>query len=130
MYGFAWVLRVAGIINRDFHALLIKDDYAFTMGSKEGDTVRYFQFIGGKMRSCHSRMPGDFALIWLNNQSGGRVMINMILGKRKALYNAVINGVLLLEGEGKYISLFMETMNQLNRLFGPKKKAKDSGKAA
>lgn len=130
MYGFAWVLRVAGVINRDFHMRLTRNDYAFIMGSKEDDTVRYFQFIAGKLRSGHNRVPADFALIWRDNQSGGRVMLDMILGKRKALYNAVIKGILIMEGEGKYVSLFMETMNQLNRLFGPKNKAKDSGKAA
>jgi hypothetical protein len=129
MYGFVWVLRAAGVISSDFHARLTQNDYSFIMGSREDDTVRYFQFISGKLRSCRNRMPGDFALIWRDNQSGGKVMIDMILGKRKALYNAVINGVLQLEGEGKYISLFMETMNQLNRLFGPKKKVKDPDKA-
>jgi hypothetical protein len=40
---------------------------------------------------------------------------------QKALYNAVIKGVLTLEGEGKYVSLFMETMNYLNRMFTKKK---------
>ena len=129
MYGFAWVLRVAGFINKDFHARLTQDDYSFIMGSKEDDAVRYFQFISGKLRSGPSRMPTDFALIWRDNQSGCRIMIEMILGKRKALYNAVINGLLMLEGEGKYVSLFMETMNQLNRLFRPKKR-KCSGKDA
>jgi hypothetical protein len=122
MYGFVWVLRVAGFINKDFRARLTQNDYSFIMGSKEDDAVRYFQFIGGKLRSGPSRMPTDFALIWRDNQSGGRAMIDMILGKRKALYNAVINGVLILEGEGKYVSLFMETMNQLNWLFRPKKR--------
>lgn len=130
MYGFAWVLRVAGIISGDFHTRLTQNDYAFTMSSKEDDTIRYFQFIGGKLRSCRSRKLGDFALIWRDSQSGGRVMIDMILGKRKALYNAVISDVLLFEGEGKYVSMFMETMNQLNRLLGPKKKTKGSDKAA
>jgi hypothetical protein len=129
MYGFVWVLRVAGVISRDFHARLTQNDYSFIMGSREDDTVRYFQFISGKLRSCRNRMPGDFALIWRDNQSGGRVMIEMLLGKSKALYHAVANGVLLLEGDGKSVTWFMETMNQLNRLFRPKKKTKDSGKA-
>jgi len=44
-------------------------------------------------------------------------MTDIVLGKRKALYNAVIKGILTLEGEGKYVSLFMETMNHLNRMF-------------
>lgn len=130
MYGFAWVLRMAGLINKDFHMRLAKNDYAFIMGSKEDDTARYFQFIGGNLRSSRSRIPTDFALIWRDNQSGGKVMIDMILGKRKTLYNAVIKGVLTLEGEGKYVSLFMDSMNQLKRMFNPSKNAKGSGKIA
>ena len=130
MYGFVWLLRVACFISRDFRARLAQDDYSFIMSSKEDDTIRYFQFTDGKLRSGTSRIPTDFALIWKDNQSGGKVMTDMILGERKALYHAVINGVLLLEGEGKFVSLFMETMNQLNRMFSPKKKTKSSDKAA
>jgi len=121
MYGFAWLIRAAGIINRDFHTRLSRNDYSFIMGSREDDTVRYFQFINGKLHSGRSRIPVDFALIWQDNQSGGRAMTDIVLGKRKALYNAVIKGVLIMEGEGKYVSLFMETMNHLNRMFTKKK---------
>ena len=126
MFGFAWLIRVVGIINRDFHARLAQNDYSFIMGSKEDKTARYFQFNGGNLRSGCSRIPVDFALIWQDNQSGGRVMIDIALGKRKMLYNAVIKGILTLEGEGKYVSLFMETMNLLNRVFRPKKETKDA----
>jgi len=121
MYGFAWLIRAAGIINRDFHTRLSRNDYSFIMGSREDDTARYFRFIGGKLHSGRSRIPVDFALIWQDNQSGGRAMTDIVLGKRKALYNTVIKGVLILEGEGKYVSLFMETMNHLNRMFTKKK---------
>jgi len=124
MYGFAWLLRMVGFISRDFRMQLAKNDYTFIMGSKEDRTSRYFQFTGGNLRSGCNRSTADFALIWRDNQSGGKVMIDMILGKRKALYNAVIKGVLILEGEGKYVSLFMDSMNQLNRIFNPKKKQK------
>jgi hypothetical protein len=121
MYGFAWLIRLVGIINRDFHARLSQNDYSFIMSSREDDTARYFRFIGGNLRSGRSRIPVDFALIWRDNQSGGRVMTDIVLGKRKALYNAVIKGVLTLEGEGKYVSLFMEIMNHLNQMFAKKK---------
>lgn len=128
MYGFVWVLRITGIISRDFRDQLAQNDYSFTMSSKENDTARFFQFVGGNLRSSRKRKPADFALIWKDSQSGGKVMIDMILGKRKALYHAVINGILTLEGEGKYVSLFMETMNQLNRIYGLKKKTKNTNK--
>jgi len=128
MYGFAWLLRMIGLISRDFRMQLARNDYAFIMRSQEDDTSRCFQFSGGNLRLTRKQMTPDFSLIWRDNQSGGKVMMDMVLGKRKALYNAVIKGVLILEGEGRYVSLFMETMNHLNRIFNPKKKAKDSGK--
>jgi hypothetical protein len=121
MCGFAWLIRVVGIINRDFHVRLSQNDYSFIMGSKEDDTARHFQFIGGNLRSGRSRIPVDFVLIWQDNKSGGKVMTDIVLGKRKALYNAAIKGVLTLEGNGKYVSLFMETMNHLNLIFTKKK---------
>ena len=126
MYGFVWLIRVAGIINKDFHARLSQADYSFIMSSREDGTARYFQFVGGNLRSGRSRIPVDFALIWQDNQSGGRAMTDVVLGKRKVLYHAVTKGVLTLEGEGKYVSLFMETMNYLNRIF-TKNKTKGGG---
>lgn len=130
MYGFAWVIRVAGTINREFGARLAQTDFSFIMGSKEDDTARYFQCAGGRLRSGRRPMSKEFGLIWKDNRSGGRAMMDMLLGKPKALYNAVINGVLLLEGDARSIAWFMETVNQLNKVFRPKKRSKgpDSGK--
>jgi hypothetical protein len=126
MYGFSWVIRIAGFVNKDFRALLARDDYSFIMSSQDGEIARQFKFIHGKLYAKSGGISTDFALIWRDNQSGGKVMMDILLGKRKALYKAVIHGVLKLEGEGKYVSMFMETMNQLNRMFGPKKKTKGS----
>lgn len=126
MYGFVWLIRVGGIINKDFQTLLSQNDYSFIMSSREDGTARYFQFVGGNVRSGHNRIPVDFALIWQDNKSGGRAMTDIVLGKRKALYNAITKGVLTLEGEGKYVSMFMVIMNHLNRIF-TKNKTKGGG---
>lgn len=122
MHGFAWVIRVAGMINREFSARLTETDFVFIMGSKEDDTARYFQCANGRLRSGRRPIPRDFGLIWKDNQAGGRAMMDMLMGKPKALYRAVVNGVLLLEGDAKSIAWFMETVNRLNRVFRPKKK--------
>ncbi|MFZ5563782.1 MAG: hypothetical protein ACOZBW_06980 [Thermodesulfobacteriota bacterium] len=130
MYGFAWVLRVAGIINREFSARLAETDFSFIMGSKEDATARYFRCAGGRLRSSRRPLPKEFGLIWKDNRSGGRAMMDMLFGRPKALYHAVVNGVLLLEGDARSIAWFMETANRLNRVFRPKKEKKgaDSGK--
>ncbi len=129
MYGLAWLLRAAGWINKDFREKLAQRDYSFVMKSRENDAVRYFRLAGGKILSGTGDRPADFSLIWQDNHSGGKVMMDMISGKRKALYKAVMNGVLTLEGEGEFVSLFMGTMNQLNRIFSRQKKAKRLDKA-
>ena len=128
MYGFASLLQAAAVISRNFRSLLAKNDYSFNMGSKEDDTARHFQFIGGIPCSGRGRMPADFSLIWRDNQSGGSVMMAMISGKRNALHNAVMNGLLTLEGEAKHVASLIESMKQLNLLFGLKKKASKPGK--
>jgi len=127
MYGFARIIWLAGIINRDFGARLAQTDFSFIMSSMEDGPARYFQCAGGKLKSSRCPMPKDFGLIWRDNQSGGRAMMDMLFGKPKALYHAVANGVLLLEGEGKSVAWFMETVNRLNRVFRPGKKRKAAG---
>ena len=122
MAGFAWVIRVAGMINREFSARLAETDFTFIMGAKEGAPARYFQCVNGRLRSGRRPIPRDFGLIWKDNQAGGRAMVDMLLSRPKALYRAVVNGVLLLEGDAKSIAWFMETVNRLNRVFRPKKK--------
>lgn len=128
-YGFVWVIRLAKVVNRKFFMQLAQNDYSFIMMSKEDDTCRHFNFTGGKVLSGRGFTTTDFSLIWRDSQSASNIMIGMISGKRKALYHAVINGMLTLEGEGKYVSLFMETMNQITRIFRIRKK-KNSGKSA
>ncbi len=122
MYGFVWVIRIAKIMSRTFRMQLAQNDYSFIMISRADHTCRYFKFTGGNVLSGRRLIPTDFSLIWRDSQSGSLVMIGMMSGKRKALYHAVINGVLTLEGEGKYVSMFMETMNQINRIFRLQKK--------
>lgn len=129
MYGFACMMRLAVLISKDFRAHLATHDYSFIMGSPEEDTYRYFQFIRGRVQSVRGRRPSDFSLIWRDNRSGGKVMIDLAAGKRKALNRAVMHGLLTLEGEGKYISLLIETMNRLNRLFRHERKTNNRVKA-
>ena len=128
MYGLAWLIRIAAIVNKEFRGKLAQNDISFIMSSREGSVARYYRIKGGRLETGRDRPATDFGLIWQDNRSGGKVMQDMVSGKGKALYKAVMNGVLTLEGEGAAVSVFMEIMNQLNRLFGPRKKTKSSGK--
>ena len=128
MYGLAWLIRIAAIVNKEFRAKLSQNDISFIMSSREGNLARYYRIKKGRLQTGRGRPATDFALIWQDNRSGGKVMQDMVSGKGKALYKAVMNGVLALEGEGAAVTVFMDIMNQLNHLFGPRKKAKDSGK--
>ena len=129
MYGFAWVIWFAGFINKEFRSRLAETPFAFKMGVKDEGPVRYFQCVDGRLRSSRKPMEpmdGAFGLIWRDSQAGGQAMLDMLMGKPKALYNAVVAGVLLLEGDGKMVAWFLQTVTQLNRVFRSKKKRSDA----
>jgi hypothetical protein len=53
-------------------------------------------------------------------------MLDMMLGKPKALYNAVLKGDLQLEGDAQTIGWYMKTSGRLEKVFRSKKKKKDT----
>lgn len=126
MYGFAWLIWFAGMINRDFRNRLTETPFTFRMATRDEGPARYFQCIDGKLRSGRkpmAPMAGEFGLIWRDSQAGGQAMLDMLTGKPKALYNAVVDGVLLLEGDGRMVAWFLQTVTQLNRVFRSRKRS-------
>jgi len=124
MYGFAWLIRVAGFINKEFRTRLAETDFSFVMASKEGGVARYFRCSKGRLRTTTRPIPTRFGLVWRDYRSGGQAMVDMLLGKPKALYHAVAGGVLLLEGDARSIGWFMETVGRLNRVFRPRRRVR------
>ncbi len=124
MYGFAWLIRVAGFINREFRTRLAETDFSFVMASKEGGVARYFRCSKGRLRTTTRPIPTGFGLVWRDDRSGGQAMVDMLLGKPKALYHAVAGGVLLLEGDARSIGWFMETVGMLNRVLRPRRRVR------
>jgi hypothetical protein len=130
MYGFGRVIWFAGIIDGDFRNRLKETPFTFLMKAADGGPVRYFQCIDGRLRTSRRpiSLPADapalepFGLVWRDSKSGGQAMFAMLLGKPQALYQAVADGVLMLEGEGRMVFWFLKTVSKLNRVFRPKKK--------
>ena len=126
MFGFGHLLRLAGLINSSFGLRLSQTDFSFLMTSKEGSPSRYFVCKNGSLETGATPVQKEFSLVWRDNASGGKAMMDMMFGKPKTLYNALVSGVLTLEGEGARVAWFLETVNRLNRVFRPKKKAKQA----
>lgn len=124
MYGYARLLQFAGVIDYSFKQRLAEKPFSFVMTSRENTTARYFFCDNGKLRSSVQPGPTDFKLIWRDNRTGGKVMLDMMRGKPKALYNAVLNGDLQLEGDAQTISWYMKTSGRLERVFRTKKKTR------
>jgi hypothetical protein len=122
MYGYARLLQFAGVIDYSFRQRLAEKPFSFVMTSRDNTTSRYFSCTDGKLRSSTQPLPADFKLIWKDNRTGGKIMLDMLLGKPKALYNAVLNGDLLLEGDAQTISWYMKTSGRLEKVFRAKKK--------
>ncbi|MFP4040233.1 MAG: hypothetical protein ACLFS7_06795 [Desulfosudaceae bacterium] len=129
MLGYARLMWLAALINRPFRQRLAEKDFSFLMRSQEDTVSRLFVCRDGRLRS--SRKPGQavFKLIWRDDQTGARVMTDMLRGKPRALYQAVVNGDLLLEGDARTISWYMGTTGRLEKVFrrsGKKKKVEKS----
>jgi hypothetical protein len=126
MYGYARLLQFAGLIDYSFRQRLAEKPFTFVMTSRENTTARYFSCIDGKLRSSVQCMPVDFKLIWKDNQTGGKIMLDMMLGKPKVLYNAIASGDLQLEGDAQTIGWYMKTSGRLEKVFRSKKKKKEA----
>jgi hypothetical protein len=132
MYGLGRVMWVAAIINGEFRERLRETPFTFVMKAADGGPIRYFQCINGKLRTSRKPIPmpagapeiKPFGLVWKDSKSGGQAMYDMLMGKSKALNDAVTDGVLMLEGEGQMVFWFLKTINRLNRVFRPKKRQK------
>ena len=128
MYGYARLLQFAGLIDYSFKQRLSEKPFSFVMTSRENTTARYFVCQDGRLRSSTQPGPVDFKLIWRDNRTGGKIMLDMLRGKPKALYNAVSNGDLQLEGDAQTIGWYMQTNGRLERVFKKKKKKRpDAG---
>ena len=127
MRGYAWLMKIAAMIDASFGQRLAEKDFSFVMRSTEETVQRRFVCQNGRLRS--SGKPGEavFKLIWRDDRTGGRVMTEMLRGRPKALYQAVSNGDLLLEGDAQTISWYLTTTGQLEKVFrrsGKQKKRK------
>ncbi|MEW6076605.1 MAG: hypothetical protein AB1724_02205 [Thermodesulfobacteriota bacterium] len=126
MYGYARLLQFAGLIDYSFRQRLAERQFTFVMTSRDNTTARYFSCAGGKLKSSVTPIPVDFKLIWRDNQTGGKIMLDMMRGKPKALYNAVLKGDLQLEGDAQTIGWYMKTSGRLEKVFRLKKKKKEA----
>lgn len=125
MYGYARLLQFAALIDNSFRERLAEKPFSFVMTSRENTTSRYFFCDNGRLRSSTQPGPVDFKLIWRDNRTGGKIMLDLVRGKPKALYNAVLNGDLQLEGDAQTISWYMKINGRLARVFRAKKKKEE-----
>lgn len=136
MYGLGRVIWLAGILDEDFRDRLRETPFTFQMKAADGGPVRYFLCVDGKLRTSRRPIPlpdgspefDPFALVWKDSRSGGQAMSDMLMGKSKALNQAVSDGVLMLEGEGRMVFWFLKTINKLNRVYRPKKNSSGKNK--
>lgn len=117
MRGYALLMQFAAFINREFRQRLAEKDFSFVMTSGDRDVARCFVCKNGRLRSTRKARPVLFKLIWRDNRVGGRIMLDMVRGRPKALLKAVEKGDLLLEGDAQSIGWYMKTSGKLARVF-------------
>jgi len=117
LYGFGQLLRFTASRDAPFARRLAEGDFSLVMSSGEKRSSRHYQVRGGRVSSRGGDGPADFRLIWRDEPAGCRVMTDMVLGKRHALRDAVIQGDLLLEGDAALVGRFLEIVNHLGRVY-------------
>lgn len=126
MFGLYSIMRFSTVWSPEFRARIAERDAFFAMTAGDSTQKRYFRFKNGTVRSTiFPKREPDFTLIWRTTVEGNRVMRDMVAGKRKALFFAVVEKKLGLAGDAGQIQFFLETINRLAKLYRKKKPKKD-----
>ncbi|MEW5737250.1 MAG: hypothetical protein AB1921_20570 [Thermodesulfobacteriota bacterium] len=129
MLGMYGVMRFSTYWSPDFRARIAERDAYFAMTAGDSVQKRYFRFKNGKVSSSlRPRHEVDFTLIWRTAAEGNRVMRDMVAGKPKALFFAVVEKKLGLSGDAGHIQHFLETINRMAKLYRKKKPKKEGEK--
>ena len=126
LYSYAWLFRITAMRHDSFKERLAEKEFTLLMQDKEGVSMRWYCFSGGKISTTAKKGPDpDFSLIWKTVPAGCKVMTDMAMGKPKVLKNAIIDGNLLLAGDAAMVAWFLETNNQMSRLNRKRAKPKN-----
>jgi len=124
-YGFYRLMWFTGYIKPEFRQRLSEKNFTMQMKTSTGYEGRYFTFLDGNLLSSMKNADeADFCLVWENPKTGRTLMSQLMIGKPKVLLNAVMDGSLKLTGEAALVAWFLETMNQLSRIYSRKRQKK------
>ncbi|MBI5894464.1 MAG: hypothetical protein HZB24_00080 [Desulfobacterales bacterium] len=101
------------------------------MRSKDGTIARTIRCRQGKVRSQKGH-GGDAIsnITWESPAAGTRVIMKIVQGDPKALFNAVISKDLIPEGEATGIRWFLDVVGLLGRIYQKKKKLPEGSRQA
>lgn len=123
LYGLYLLIRVTGWRSERFRAKLQEKDIAIVMRDKQGAIARTIRCRQGRVVSRKGRAEDAIASItWASPEAGTRVIMQIVKGDPKALYNAVIARDLIPEGEATGIRWFLDVVGLLGRIYHKKKK--------
>lgn len=123
MYGYYLLFRYTAWKKEAFRQKLKERDLLLVMRAKDKDVARTFKFDQGQVSSTSGdRSDAQCRLVWITEQEGARVMLDIAKGNPKALMKSVMDGKLLLEGDAMAVSWYMATVSMLGKLYLKKKK--------
>ncbi|MFA6008832.1 MAG: hypothetical protein WC799_02530 [Desulfobacteraceae bacterium] len=128
MYGYYLLFRYTAWKKEAFRQKLQERNLLLVMRAKDKDVARAFKFDQGQVSSTSGdRSDAQCRLVWITEQDGARVMLDIAKGNPKALMKAVMDGKLLLEGDAMAVSWYMAAVNMLGKLYLKKKKTVSAG---
>lgn len=124
MYGYYLLFRYTAWKKEAFRQKLKERDLLLVMRAKDKDVARTFKFDQGQVSSTSGdRSDAQCRLVWITEQEGASVMLDIAKGNPKALMKSVMDGKLLLEGDAMAVSWYMATVSMLGKLYLKKKKS-------
>lgn len=117
LYNYSWLFRFTRFRHLSFKERLAEKNFTVQIRDKQNKAQRSFTFKDSKVSSKVNGGPdSDFVLIWRTVPVGCRVMVDIALGKPRALKKAVICGDLILSGDAMMVKWFLDTNNMMGRL--------------
>jgi hypothetical protein len=122
LYGLCLLIRYTGWRSEGFRAKLDEKDIAVVLRSQDGTIARTIRCHQGRVRSQKGHAEDVISSItWASPAAGARVILKVVKGDPKALFNAVMAKDLIPEGEASGIRWFLDVVGLLGRIYHKKK---------
>jgi len=118
MAGLYRLFQFSACISSPFRQKLNEKEVILVMKSKDDRISRTFRFQDNRVRSKSGPSQDAICkLIWKTPERGAKIMIDIGMGKPRAIEKAIMKGDLMLEGDAVSIKWFLEVIGKVRSIY-------------